>query len=216
MRLWPVLCLAVAPPPAAADIVNNGSFEVGAGTDADGWNELEIAGGGASAATDREFGGSINIPAYDGDYLMFMSVNGASDFGPVSEIQQQTSVGSIIGGNTYEFSFASIGNAGPGTVAFYEVSWFDGDGSNGGGPQGSATGLQTFTLGGDWAITTVSDLVAPASADSMFIQIRLVTGAFDGATGWAGIDAVTVTPTPAPGALALLGLAGMAGRRRRG
>ncbi len=49
---------------------------------------------------------------------------------------------------------------------------------------------------------------------SVFIQIRLVTGAFDGAEGWAGIDAVTVTP--APGVLTLLGLAGMAGRRRRG
>ena len=212
MRLWPVLCLAVAASPAAADIVNNGGFELGTGEDADGWNQLEIVGGGAFADTVRSPGGFVASP-YEGDFFMYMDVVGASDFGPVSEIQQQTSVGSIIGGNTYEFSFASIGNAGPGTVAFYEVSWFDGDGSNGGGPQGSATGLQTFSLGSEWGLTTVSDLVAPAGADSMFIQIRLVTGAFDGATGWAGIDAVTVTP--APGALALLGLAGIASRRRR-
>ena len=213
MRLWPVLCLAVAASPAAADIVNNGSFEVGAGTDADGWNQLEIAGGGASALTDRELGGSINIPAYDGDYLMFMSVNGSPEFGPVSELRQTTAAGSIVAGQTYDVSFASIGNAGPGTISGFDILWFD---SDAGVPFMTAGVASTFSLGSDWALNTATTTVAPVNADAMLIQIRLVTGAFDGATGWAGIDAVTVTPTPAPGALALLGLAGMAGRRRRG
>ena len=90
------------------------------------------------------------------------------------------------------------------------------DGSNGGGPQGSATGLQTWTLTENWEMQGMNSLIAPDGADSVLIQIRLVTGAFDGAGGYAGIDAVSMTANPAPGALALLGLAGIANRRRRG
>ena len=144
------------------------------------------------------------------------SVTGAPDYGPVAEIQQQTAVGGVVGGTEYDFSFMGRGFAGPGAVAFYEVLWFDGDGSNGGGPQGSATGLQTWTLTENWEMQGMNSLIAPDGADSVLIQIRLVTGAFDGAAGYAGIDAVSMTAIPAPGALALLGLAGIANRRRRG
>ena len=215
MKMWQIACVALVASPAMGEIVANGSFESGTGSDADSWNQLEIFGGSATSSTDR-IGPGFGLPAYDGDAYMRLGVTGASDYGPVSEIQQQTSVGSVNGGEAYNFSFASSGFAGPGTVAFYEVLWFDGDGSNGGGPQGSATGLQTFALGNDWAVTSLTDLVAPEFADSVLIQIRVVTGAFDGANGFAAIDAVSFAQVPAPGALALLGLAGLAnGRRRR-
>ena len=49
---------------------------------------------------------------------MELSVTGASDYGPVSEIQRQTAAGSVSGGASDDFSFASTGFAGPGTVAF--------------------------------------------------------------------------------------------------
>lgn len=194
---------------ASASVVNGG-FESGMGVDADNWNEIEIAGGtaGASAIADR-----TNAVAHSGDYSMQLSVVGAPDFGPVAEIQQQSMVGSVVAGASYDFSFWAMGTAGPGSVAFYEVSWFDGDGSNGGGPQGSATGLQVFGLAGAWTEYAMTGLIAPTGADSVFISIRLVTGAFDGASGEAFIDDVSFVP--APGALAFLGLGGLATTRRR-
>ena len=194
---------------ANANILGNGGFESGIGDDADSWNQLEIMGGAATAATDRS---SANPRT--GNFAMALSVTGAGDFGPVSEIQQQTAVGSVTPGETYDFSFWATGIAGPGTVAFYEVSWFDGDGSNGGGPQGG-TGLVNYDLNDTYTEFGTAGMVAPATADSVFIQIRIVTGAFDGAEGSAFIDDVSFSLVPAPGALALLGLAGLAGRRRR-
>lgn len=191
--------------------VSNGSFESGTGADADNWNEIEIAGGslGASAVADRT---TSNV--HTGDYAMMLSVTGAGDFGPVAEIQQQTAVGSVSAGQEYDFSFFAMGTPGPGSVAFYEVLFFDGDGSNGGGPQGSS-GLQTFALNASYTEISFSGLVAPAGADSVLIQIRLVTGAFDGAAGEAFIDDVSFNLVPTPAAAALLGMGGLVATRRR-
>lgn len=192
--------------------VTNGGFEAGTGADADNWNEIEIAGGsmGAMATADRT---ASNV--HTGDWAMQLNVTGAPDFGPVAEIQQQTSVGSVAAGQMYDFSFWATGTPGPGSVAFYEVLFFDGDGSNGGGPQGSATGLQTFALNSTYTEFGMSGLVAPAGADSVLIQIRLVTGAFDGAAGEAFIDDVSFSVVPAPSAAALLGLGAVGMMRRR-
>lgn len=191
--------------------VTNGGFEAGTGPDADNWNEIEVAGGsmGAAALADRT---TSNVRT--GDYAMMLSVTGAADFGPVAEIQQQTAVGSVTAGAEYDFSFWAMGTPGPGSVAFFEVLFFDGDGSDGGGPQGSS-GLQTFALNGAYTEFGVSGLVAPASADSVLIQIRLVTGAFDGAAGEAFIDDVSFNLVPAPGAIALVGMGGLLAARRR-
>ena len=219
MKKLAAVCALTLAVPAMGDIVMNGGFESGTGSDADNWNQLAIFGGeqGAFATANRigpGFGGPSG--AYEGDSYMSLTVSGAPDYGPVAEIQQQTLVGSIVGGQEYDFSFAGQGYAGPGTVAFYEVLWFDGDGSNGGGPQGSATGLQTWSRGTEWALNGMAGLIAPDGADSVLIQIRLVTGAFSEAQGNAAIDAVSMIAVPAPGALALFGLAGIANRRRRG
>lgn len=196
-----VLCGAIATTASATAVVNGG-FESGAGADADNWNEIEVFGGGlgATATADRD----ATMP-FAGTNAMFLEVVGANDFGPVAEIQQQTLVGSINGGDTYDFSFQSKGVAGPGSVGFYEVLWFDGDGSNGGGPQGSATGLQNYALGGSYSLNQSLGLLAPTAADSVLVQIRLVTGAFAGASGSAYIDDVVFAlqgggppPTPFP------------------
>lgn len=195
-----------------AAAVTNGGFESGTGADADNWNEIEIAGGamGAMATADRT---ASNV--HTGDWAMQLNVTGAPDFGPVAEIQQQTSVGSVAAGQMYDFSFWAAGTPGPGSVAFYEVLFFDGDGSNGGGPQGSATGLQTFALNSTYTEFGMSGLVAPTGADSVLISIRLVTGAFDGASGEAFIDDVSFSVVPAPSAAALLGLGAVGVMRRR-
>ena len=217
MKKLTAICALSLAVPAMGELVTNGGFEAGTGNDADNWNQLEIFGGnqGAAASASRIGPGFGGLTPFEGSSYMSLTVNGAPDYGPVAEIQQQTSVGGVIGGTEYDFSFMGAGFAGPGAVAFYEVLWFDGDGSNGGGPQGSATGLQTWTLTENWEMQGMNGLIAPDGADSVLIQIRLVTGAFDGAGGYAGIDAVSMTAIPAPGALALLGLAGIANRRRR-
>lgn len=204
--------IAASATAASAGITTNGGFESGVGADADNWNEIQIFGGsmGAAASAERSMANPLS-----GDWAMDLSVTGAGDFGPVAEIQQQTLVGSVVGGESYDFSFWATGIAGPGSVAFYEVIWFDGDGSNGGGPQGSATGLNTFALNDTYTQFGQSDLLAPTGADSVLIQIRLVTGAFDGASGSATIDDVSFSVVPAPASLALLGLGGMCCARRR-
>lgn len=183
---------------AYGSAIINGGFESGTGTDADNWNQLEIAGPPSTAVSDRD----LTMPS-TGLASLFLEVTGQDGGGgPVAEIQQQTLVGTITAGETYDFSFSSKGNAGPGTVPFYEVLWFDGDGSNGGGPQGSATGLQNFALGGSYAGNSSMGLLAPDGADSALVQIRLVTGAFTGATGFAYIDDVMLDvagdPPPPP------------------
>ena len=222
MRLWPVLCLAVAASPAAADIVTNGSFEFGAGTEADGWEQIELPGPAGSTVVDthREFGEDINISAYDGEYLMFFNLNAGFDSAVPGDsiIRQTTAAGSIVAGQTYDFSFASIGDGNLGSQGWYEVRWYDSDFSHGGGQQGSAIIPTGFSLGTDWALNGMSGLVAPDDADSIFIYITLRNGPFNGSDNdsWAGIDAISMTAVPAPGALALFGLAGIANRRRRG
>ena len=77
---------------AHANIATNGGFESGIGQDADAWNEIEIFGGtgGAVSSADR-----VSGSAYTGDWAMQFNVTGAPDFGPVAEIQQLTSNGSV-------------------------------------------------------------------------------------------------------------------------
>jgi len=212
MRTASFACVLALSASSAMASVTNGGFELGTGDNADNWNQLEIMAGtlGATANADRS-----NANPHSGDYAMDLSVLGAPDYGPVAEIQQQLAVGSVIGGQSYDFSFWGTGNLGPGSVAFYEVLWFDGDASDGGGPQGSATGLQSFALSNTYAEYAMTGLIAPTTADTVLIQIRLVTGAFDGAIGNMTVDDVTFSAVPTPASAVLFGLGGFVATRRR-
>lgn len=183
--------LSLVLPTQAQNYVFNPGFEEGSAEDATTWNQIEVSGGtmGATAMVDR-----VMSDAQTGDYSMLLDVVGATDWGPNAEVQQQTAVGSVVTGQTYRFGFSSKGFAGPGTVASYDLLWFDGDGSDGGGVKGSAFGTLNFAMGGSYALNSHTGLVPAAGSDSVLIQIRVLTGAFDGAIGNASIDDVYFEP----------------------
>ena len=96
--------------PGYGDAIVNGGFESGSATNADNWNQLEIAAAPSTSIADRD----LTMPN-DGVAAMYLEVNGLDGGGgPVSEIQQQTLLGSITAGLTYDFSFLSKGSLGPG------------------------------------------------------------------------------------------------------
>lgn len=208
-RLVGVCALTLAVP-AMGDIVMNGGFESGNGIQAVDWEQIEI--GPASA---WRVGSGVGVIPYEGDSIMYLSVINDPNEAAVAEIRQQTVAGSIVAGREYDFSFAGLGPNGSGTGAFFELLWFDGDGSHGGGSLGSATGRQNWSFGADWALGGMDGLIAPDGADSVLIQIGHVTEGFDGPGGYVAIDAVSITLVPTPGAVALLGVSGIARRRRR-
>ncbi|NBX37020.1 MAG: hypothetical protein EBR10_07330 [Planctomycetes bacterium] len=84
--------------------------------------------------------------------------------------------------------------------------------SGGGGAPGTWSSTSYNAL-----YTNTQSLVGAENANQLLIRFR-AAGAATGATGSNRIDNVVVSGTfiPAPGALALLGLAGLAGARRRG
>lgn len=82
--------------------------------------------------------------------------------------------------------------------------------------QAGGTGTNTTS----WNATTyqaafTSDQALTAGSDQASLMIRFTCGVTTAAAGTNRIDNITVYGTPAPGAIALLGLAGMINRRRR-
>lgn len=200
------LCLAVA---ANANVSLNGmisnfGFETGAGTDADNWMENAI---GNVATVQR-----VAEQALDGTYSEKFYLNYVAETGTKAEILQQTAVGSIVTGQTYDFSFYAKGYAGPGVVGFVQVQWLDGDGSNGGGVKGVGPMTQFGTsLTSTYQLFSQTGLVAPAGADCAYISIRLEGGAFVGSTGYMYVDNVV----PEPATMSLLALGGLLLRKRK-
>jgi hypothetical protein len=199
--------------PASAEAVVNGGFETAGAdpTDAVGWTQLEIAGAGdngATANTDRTL-----VNPRTGTSAMLLEVSGSPLFGPVAEIQQLTTPGSVTAGELYDFELFATGVLGPGAVGSYAVQWFQ----DGVGPIGFAS-QGNYAVGPTYTQTLVEDLLAPSGADSVLIQVRMVTGAFTGAAGNATVDDVSFALVPEPASLTLLGLGtlGLIGRRRRG
>lgn len=198
---------------ASADIVGNGGFESGTGSDADAWNEIPIFGGGASATVAR----TDAAPA-EGSWHMVLSVEGAGDFGPAAVLQQQTSLGSVSTGDITDFGVLARrdGALGPGVVVFLEVQWLDSDGSHGGGVKGT-TGL--MEIGGQLTDSYQSfgfnGAVVATDADAALIIMSVIGGAFDGSDGSAYFDHATLTVVPAPASLLLAGPAALGAIRRR-
>ena len=72
---------------------------------------------------------------------------------------------------------------------------------------------ETGTSGAEWVVESI-DLSAYDGLDTVTIEFRMWATTVVNRPGWY-LDDISITAVPAPGALALLGLAGLAGRRRR-
>lgn len=203
-----IAIIAAASTIASADILNAG-FEAGSGTDAADWAEIL---GGPSGTVGRSMANPNS-----GDYSAYMSFDHINNpaAGGAYFIEQNQPVGSITENTDYTLSFfASVDSTDfVGMDTFVQILWLDQDGSNGGGVRGETltsliglginTGYQQFSF----------DLTSAAGADSFLLRFQLSAGAVDGIANGLYVDDVALTP--APGALALLGLSGLATTRRR-
>ena len=204
-----LLAAAALTATASANIVENAGFENGSGADAFDWAEIV---GGPSGGVER----SLAMPN-SGDYsayLFFDHINNPAAGGAYF-IEQNQPVGSINGGEDFNLSFyaKSMSTDFIGMDAFVQILWLDQDGSNGGGVQGETlTSLIGLGLNDSYQQFSL-DLTSAVGADSFLLRFQVSAGAVDNIANGMYVDDVALTP--APGAMALLGLGGLAATRRR-
>ena len=203
-----IAIIAAAASTASADILNAG-FESGSGIDAADWAEIV---GGPSGSVERSTA-NPNSGDYSA-YLAFDHINNAAAGGAYF-IEQNQPVGSITADTDYTLSFfAAIDSTDfVGMDTFVQILWLDQDGSDGGGVRGE-TLTSLIGLGINQSYQQFSlDLTSATGADSFLLRFQVSAGAVDGIANGVYIDDVALTP--APGALALLGLSGCVAARRR-
>lgn len=199
---------AAAASTVSADILNAG-FEDGSGVDAADWAEIV---GGPSGSVER----SDAMPN-SGDYSAYMyfdHINNAPAGGAYF-IEQNQPVGSITAETDYTLSFFAMADSTnfTGMDTFVQILWLDQDASDGGGVRGeSLTSLIGLGISDSYQQFTI-DLTSAAGADSFLLRFQVSAGAVDGIANGVYVDDVALTP--APGALALLGLSGCVASRRR-
>lgn len=180
---------------AAAEFTVNGGFEAG---DLSGWTSFPTTNSTFKLTNDAN-SGSFAAEVFNNDVAAAAVVK-----------QANIGKGIINAGDEITISFAVKGSTANGGVAFAEFfSEIDGGGVSkseilGGGPLPLTGSYQTFTF-----VTTAG----PDVSGGVTLQFAAVTGADVGSVTVLFIDDASVVP--GPGALALLGLGGLASLRRR-
>jgi MYXO-CTERM domain-containing protein len=194
---------------SAGNIVLNAGYEAGSGADAADWAEII---GGPSGTVGRS-----TANPFSGDYSAYMSFDHINNpaAGGAYFIEQNQPVGSVTAGTDYTLSFYAAVDSTDfvGMDTFVQILWLDQDGSDGGGVRGETlTSLIGLGINDSYQQFSL-DLTAAAGADSFLLRFQLSAGAVSGIANGVYVDDVALTP--APGALALVGLGGLAATRRR-
>ncbi|MFT6239472.1 MAG: hypothetical protein ACJAQT_001551 [Akkermansiaceae bacterium] len=165
--------------PAGEQALINGDFEV-----ADAGNP-DCPENWACLSTSGQLPTRIETDSYSGSASVRLALQN-DDSGSPNQAEMQQNLGNaggfVTGGETYTFSFwAKQISFGVSYVQNYRLQWIDG----GGAPiNGADVGFNSFTGGnGSWQEVSAPNLVAPAQATGVFIQIFGATGAV------AGVDA---------------------------
>lgn len=172
-RRYQILDIVPATPAVSGNLVLNGGFESGTGTNASNWTVDTAAGGPVDGirTNDNPFSGSD-------DFQVFLASVGA---GPVFEFNQ--SGVPVTGGATYPFTFYA--NALSGSAQYsaqWRILW------NAGGD----TGYQAFTPGNNAYGLISNTVVAPAPATSATIYFHFAGAAISDVTATIDLDDVVL------------------------
>ncbi len=182
---------------AAAELTTNGGFETG---DTSGWEYFPTPSSTFTADGD----------AFSGAFAG--RLENVTD-GTAAVIKQANiGLGVVTPGIQVDISFWAKGANEIGGVNFAELfSEIDG----GGVSKTEILGGAPLFVTGDWTFYSFTTTAGPDVSGGITLQLTATTGANIGSTSLLQVDDVSVTAVPAPGAAAVLGLAGIAGLRRR-
>ena len=176
--------------PASDSAIVNGDFETSASdnpTCAESWKCFSTSGQFPTLITD----------AFSGTSSIRLAVQNDAGGSPnQAEIQQNLAEvgGFVTGGESYTFSFrAKQVSSGVSYVQQYRLQWLDASNL---AINGADVGFNSFSGGnGTWRKIAASNLVAPANATGVFIQIFGATGAVSGtdAKGEVFIDSINLS-----------------------
>lgn len=179
------------------ELTTNGGFETG---DTSGWTSFPTA-NSTFLITNDSNSGSFAAEVFNNDVASGAVIK-----------QANLGIGQVSPGEEVTISFAFKGEGALGGVVFAEFfSEIDGGGVSsseilGGAPLPLSSSYQTLSF---------TTFAGPDVSGGITLQFAVVTGADPGSTSLLFVDDVSVQIVPAPGALAMLGLGGLAAVRRR-
>ena len=187
---------------ASADLVNGGFETADTGpTDASGWTQLGF--GGPNAAAVR----SDAMP-FSGDWSIYLEVDGEDGIG-TRAFASQSGIAVSAGAETVFSLYAKTDGIGPGVVGGLSIEFFDAGGASlGVTSEGYAGGLTSI-----YQLVSVS-ATAPTGAVTATVAFDIAGGAFAASDGNVYADDASFV-VPSSGSVALLGLSGLVGLRRR-